>query len=86
MTTTSPVEELLEHAGELLAAGAPRDEAAAKLAAEAGSRKVLEEAYREATWRVHLQGSSDQGALAVARLLLTALRQLPVEAPVTAKI
>jgi hypothetical protein len=70
-------DELVEHAQTLVAAGVPRHEAAAKLAALAPDRRSLERAHRSWVQRMHRLPTDDYDATNVLRLLQAALASSP---------
>ena len=77
---TSPIRlaaELIEHAHDLIAAGVPRNEAAAKLAALAPDRRSLERAHVSWVRRMHRLPTDDYDATNVLRVLAAALAMLP---------
>lgn len=71
------VSQLIGHARELLAAGVPRDEAAAKLAELASSRAALEGARDEWLRAMHRLPSTDFAATHVLRAVEAALGLMP---------
>jgi len=69
--------QLIGHAHELLAAGVPRDEAAAKLAGLSPSRAVLEDAHTKWAQTMHRLPSDDFMATHVLRTIQAALGLVP---------